>query len=88
MNCIFLDSRREFKNTEYVLASIFIYIDILSTLLELSEKLFNSCEPERKINKKQSVRRSMIFTGEEDYQNYYKTNSDEKGKIQQKLPVK
>ena len=80
MNCIFLDSRREFKNTEYVLASIFIYIDILSTLLELSEKLFNSCEPERKINKKQSVRRSMIFTGEEDYQNYYKTNSEEKGK--------
>ena len=80
MNCIFLDSRREFKNTEYVRATIFIYVDVLSTLLELSEKLFNSCEPERKPSRKQSVRKSMIYTGDEDYKKYYKKDSDEKDK--------
>jgi hypothetical protein len=55
-------------------------VDVLSTLLELSEKLFNSCEPERKPSRKQSVRKSMIYTGDEDYKKYYKKDSDEKDK--------
>ena len=54
MNCIFLDKRRVFIKTEYVLAVVFLYIDIFQAILELLEKFYNSCEPERKPLKKRS----------------------------------
>ena len=80
MNCIFIDKRRVFKNNEYVLATIFIYIDIFQTILELLEKFYNSCEPERKPVKKKATKRGMIYTGEDDYQKQYPKESDEKDK--------
>ena len=74
MNCIFIDKRRKFQKNEYVLATMFLYIDIFQTLFELLEKFYNSCEPERKpINR---GKKSMIYTGDEDYQNLYKTKFD------------
>ena len=75
MNCIFIDKRRKFQKNEYVLATMFLYIDIFQTLFELLEKFYNSCEPERKpINR---GKKSMIYTGDEDYQNLYKTKEEE-----------
>ena len=70
MNCIFIDKRRVFQKNEYVLATIFLYIDIFQTILELLEKFYNSCEPERK----------PVYTGEDDYKKQYRKESDEKDK--------
>jgi hypothetical protein len=80
MNCIFIDKRRVFQNNEYVLATIFLYIDIFQTILELLEKFYNSCEPERKPVKKKTTKRGMIYTGEDDYKKQYRKESDEKDK--------
>jgi FtsH-binding integral membrane protein len=82
MNCIFTDKRRKFQKNEYVLATMFLYIDIFQTLFELLEKFYNSCEPERKpINK---AKKSMIYTGDEDYQNLYKTKEEEEKEKEKK----
>ena len=78
MNCILIDKRRTIKNDEFVLATMFLYIDIFQTFLDLLEKFYNSCEPERRPIKKQSHKKSMIFTGEEDYQLRYRKEEDEK----------
>ena len=75
MNCILCDKRRKFQKDEYVLATMFLYIDIFQTLFELLEKFYNSCEPERKPITR--GKRSMIYTGDEDYQNLYKTKEEE-----------
>ena len=80
MNCIFIDKRRVFQKNEYVLATIFLYIDIFQTILELLEKFYNSCEPERKPVKKKTTKRGMIYTGEDDYKKQYRKESDEKDK--------
>ena len=48
INLIFLEKRRKFEENDYVLATIFLYIDIIQTFFELIEKFYNSCEPERK----------------------------------------
>jgi FtsH-binding integral membrane protein len=80
MNCIFIDKRRVFKDDEFVLATVFVYIDIFQTILELLEKFYNSCEPERKPVKKKTTKRGMIFTGEDDYKKQYRKESDEKDK--------
>ena len=82
MNCIFIDKRRKFQKNEYVLATMFLYIDIFQTLFELLEKFYNSCEPERKpINR---GKKSMIYTGDEDYQNLYKTKEEEEKEKEKK----
>ena len=78
MNCIVNDKRRKIKKDEYVVAAMFLYIDIFQTFLELMEKFYNSCEPERKPIKKPTQKKSMIFTGDEDYQNRYKKEEDDK----------
>ena len=80
MNCIFLDKRRRFVNTEYVLATVFLYIDIFQAILELLEKFYNSCEPERKPTRKHATRKSMIYTGDEAYTKLYRKVSEEKAK--------
>ena len=78
MNCIFIDKRRKFQKDEYVLATIFIYVDIFQTLLELLEKFYNSCEPERKPIKRHTEKKFMIYTGDEDYKKLYRKEEDEK----------
>ena len=78
MNCIFIDKRRKFQKDEYVLATMFIYVDIFQTLLELLEKFYNSCEPERKPIKRHTEKKFMIYTGDEDYKRLYRKEEDEK----------
>ena len=78
MNCIFIDKRRKFQKDEYVLATMFIYVDIFQTLLELLEKFYNSCEPERKPIKRHTEKKFMIYTGDEDYKKLYRKEEDEK----------
>ena len=78
MNCIVNDKRRTIKIDEYVVATMFLYIDIFQTFLELMEKFYSSCESERKPIKKPSQKKSMIFTGEEDYQSRYRKAEDDK----------
>ena len=80
MNCIFLDKRRVFIKTEYVLAVVFLYIDIFQAILGLLEKFYNSCEPERKPIKKHNTKKSMIYTGDEAYTKLYRRESEEKAK--------
>ena len=80
MNCIFLDKRRKIPKDGYVYATMFLYIDIIPSLFELLEKFYNSCEPERKQTKRQGGKKSMIYTGDEDYENLYKKEEDEKDK--------
>jgi len=81
MNLIFLDTRRNFDEKDYVLATIFIYIDIIQTILELIVKFFNSFEPERMPIKKYNKTKSMIYTGDEDYENLYTQKSEKEKKI-------
>ena len=81
MNLIFLDTRRNFDEKDYVLATIFIYIDIIQTILELIVKFFNSFEPERMPIKKYNKTKRMIYTGDEDYENLYTQKSEKEKKI-------
>ena len=80
MNLILLDTRRNFEENDYVLATIFLYIDIFQTLGELIIKFYNSCEPEKKPIKKHNPAKSMIFTGEEEYESLYNQKEEEKKK--------
>ena len=80
MNLILLDTRRNFDENDYVLATIFLYIDIFQTLGELIIKFYNSCEPEKKPIKKHNPAKSMIFTGEEEYESLYNQKEEEKKK--------
>lgn len=83
MNCIFIDKRKKFLNNEYVLATMFLYIDIFQTAMELLEKFYNSCEPERKTtSRRTNTKKGMIFTGEEDYSKMYSKEPEEKDKNQ------
>ena len=66
MNLILVDYRRNFEEKDYVLANMFLYIDIIQTIFELIGKFYNSFEPEKvPINK---ASKSMIYTGEEEYE--------------------
>ena len=78
MNLILNDTRRNFEENDYVLANIFLYIDIFQTFWELIKKFYNSCEPEKKSIQKYNATRNMIFTGEEDYENLYNQKEEEK----------
>lgn len=80
MNLILLDTRRNFEENDYVLATIFLYIDIFQIFLELIIKFYNSCEPEKKPIKKHNPAKSMIYTGEEEYENLYIQKEEEKKK--------
>jgi len=77
MNLIFLEKRRKFEENDYVLATIFLYIDIIQTFFELIEKFYNSCEPERKPIQKGKESKSMIYIGDEAYDNLYNRKSEE-----------
>ena len=80
MNCILINKRRLINKDEYALATMFLYIDIFQTFLELMEKFYSSCEPERKPIKKQAHKKNMIFTGEKEYLDRYRDEEDEEKK--------
>ena len=79
MNLILLNTRRNFEENDYILATIYLYIDIFQTIGELIIKFYNSCEPEKKPIKKHNPV-SMIYTGEEEYENLYNQKEEEKKK--------
>ena len=83
MNLIFSDIRRNFGVNDYVLANMFLYIDIIQTIFELIIKYYNSFEPERMpINK---APKSMIYVGDEEYENLYNQKEEEKKKKEDDL---
>lgn len=77
INLIFQEKRRKFQENDYVKATIFLYIDILPTILELFGKFYNSYEPERMPIKKHNPSGSMIYTGDKDYEKRYTQKSEE-----------
>jgi FtsH-binding integral membrane protein len=77
MNLIFEEKRRAFEENDYVLATMFIYIDIIQTIFELIGKLYSSLEPERKTKNKYHSQKTMIFIGEEQYVESYQEKNDE-----------
>ena len=82
MNLIFEEKRRPFEENDYVLASMFIYIDIIQTILELIGKFYSSLEPERKAKNKYHSQKTMIFIGEEQYVESYQEKNDTNKKEQ------
>ena len=72
--------KKRLEENDYVLATIFLYIDIFQTLVELIIKFYNSCEPEKKPIKKHNPAKSMIYTGEEEYESLYNQKEEEKKK--------
>ena len=76
-NLIFRETRRKFQENDYVLATIYLYIDIIQTIFELIKKFYNSYEPEAKPINKHGNAKSMIYTGDEAYTQLYQ-NDDEK----------
>lgn len=88
-NLIFLEARRKFKEDEYILATIFLYIDLIQTIVELISKFYNSYEPEKKPIQKNTGAKSMIYVGDEDYVNKYnKKEEDEKEKDDKIVVIK
>lgn len=84
MNLIFEEKRRPFEENDYVLATMFIYIDIIQTMFELIGKFYSSLEPEKKTKSKYHSQKSMIFIGEEQYVESYKEKTDVSKKDQNK----
>ena len=80
MNLIFEEKRRPFEENDFVLATMFIYIDIIQTMLELIGKFYSSFEPERKNKTKYHSQKTMIFIGEEQYVESYQEKNDENKK--------
>lgn len=77
-NLILLNYRRNFEEKDYVLATMFLYIDVIQTIFELIGKFYNSFEPEKvPINK---ATKSMIYTGEEEYELLYNQKDEEEKK--------
>lgn len=85
MNIIFLEVRRKYKENDYILATIFLYIDLMQTSLELLDKIYNTCEPEKKpVKISNNGHKSHTFIGEKNYiekQNYKNDNNDEEIQI-------
>ena len=79
MNLIFLEKRRKFEENQYVLATMFLYIDIIQTIFELIGKFYDSCENETpKIpHNKNTHTKNTIFTGDKAYRKKYIQNSEE-----------
>ena len=65
------EKRRKFKERDYVLATVYLYIDIIQTILELIQKFYNLNEPESRPVKCKGTAISMIYTGEEAYDQLY-----------------
>ena len=79
MNLIFEEKRRAFEENDYVLATMFIYIDIIQTIFELIGKFYSALEEERRSNSKNNVQKPRIFIGEEQYvESYTERNKEEK----------
>ena len=67
------------ENSTAVLATMFIYIDIIQTIFELIGKFYSSLEEERRSNSKNNVQKTRIFIGEEQYvESYTERNKEEK----------
>ena len=79
MNLIFLEKRRKFEENQYVLATMFLYIDIIQTIFDLIGKFYNSCENETpKIpHNKNTHTKNTIFTGDKAYSEKYIQKYDE-----------
>ncbi len=89
MNIIFLQVRRHFDENDYVLATMFLYIDLIQTTIELIGKFYNSCEPEKKQVKRNIEAKSLIYTGDEDYdEKYNPKNQDDKDKGDEEVTIK
>ena len=71
MNLIFLETRRKFGENEYVLATIFIYIDIFQTIYESFGYCCNYNELEKVPFNNNNSAKLLIFTGEKDYSSKY-----------------
>jgi hypothetical protein len=82
MNLIFEEKRRPFEENDYVLATMFIYIDIIQTIFELIGKFYSSLEPERKTKHQYHSQKSNIFIGEKEYVESYQEKNDENNKEQ------
>lgn len=79
MNLIFEEKRRAFEENDYVLATMFIYIDVIQTIFELIGKFYSALEEERRSNSKNNVQKPRIFIGEEQYvESYTERNIEEK----------
>lgn len=82
MNIIFLQVRRKYDEKDYVLATIFLYIDLAQTSVELIGKFYNSCEPQKKPLKRKAETKSLIYVGEEEYLDKYNPkNQDDNEEI-------
>lgn len=91
MNLIFEEKRRAFEENDYVLATMFIYIDIIQTIFELIGKFYSSLEQERRPNSKNNVKKNMIYIGDEQYvKSYTERNKEEKKEPDDdiQLPIK
>ena len=79
MNLIFEEKRRTFEENDYVLATMFIYIDIIQTTFELIGKFYSSLETERRPNSNTNGKKNRIFIGEKQYvESYTERNKEEK----------
>ena len=87
MNLIFLEKRKKFEENDYILATLYLYIDVFQTIFELIGKFYNSCEPERKPIQKLKEAKSMIYTGDEAYEDLYNEKNEEK-KLDMKNKIK
>ena len=82
MNIIFLQVRRKYDEKDYVLATIFLYIDLAQTSVELIGKFYNSCEPQKKpLNNRKVETKSLIYVGEEEYLDKYNPKNQEEEEI-------
>ena len=70
-NIILNESRRKFKENDYVLAVMYLYIDIVQTIFELIKNFYNLNEPEARPISNHGKAKSMIYTGDEDYYQMY-----------------
>ena len=68
---------------------MFLYIDLIQTTIELIGKFYNSCEPEKKQVKRNIEAKSLIYTGDEDYdEKYNPKNQDDKDKGDEEVTIK
>ena len=70
-NIILNEKRRNFKENDYVLAVMYLYIDIVQTIFELIKNFYNLNEPEARPISNHGKAKSMIYTGDEDYYQMY-----------------
>lgn len=76
-NIILNEKRRNFKENDYVLAVMYLYIDIVQTIFELIKNFYNLNEPEARPTANHGTIKRMIYTGDEDYDQLYAKESED-----------